>query len=188
MSECIVLGARRIAIHASKTISKGKRPPAQTRQEQGLGRPVVGGRKKSKVLGRCTTMGKSEAEAAMAVILKPQNEDAVQIQKPVYTFGVYLEQVFLPMCHRKWKESTRMTTEPRMVFHLKPAFGPQVLRSITRDQMQTFLDNKAKTLSRSIVDHLRWDLNKRFQDGPRRRSRGLESSVGAFHSAMQAGG
>src|SRR5258708_33905899 len=44
MSECIVLGARRIAIHASKTISKGKRPPPQTRQEQSLGRPVVGGR------------------------------------------------------------------------------------------------------------------------------------------------
>src|SRR5580693_1129529 len=43
MSECIVLGARRIAIHASKTISKGKRPPPQTRQEQGLGRTVVGG-------------------------------------------------------------------------------------------------------------------------------------------------
>jgi integrase len=121
------------------------------------------GRKKSKVLGRCTTMGKSEAEAAMAVILKPQNEDAGQTQKPVYTFGVYLEQVFLPMCHRKWKESTRMTTEPRMVFHLKPAFGPQVLRSITRDQMQTFLDKKAETLSRSIVDHLRWDLNNVFK-------------------------
>ena len=107
--------------------------------------------------------GKSEAEAAMAVILKPQNEDAGQTQKPVYTFGVYLEQVFLPMCHRKWKESTRMTTEPRMVFHLKPAFGPQVLRSITRDQMQTFLDKKAETLSRSIVDHLRWDLNNVFK-------------------------
>src|ERR1035441_5256424 len=44
MSECIVLGARRIAIHASKTISKGKRPPPQTRQEQSMGCPVVGGR------------------------------------------------------------------------------------------------------------------------------------------------
>jgi len=38
-------------------------------------------RKKSKVLGRCTTKGKSEAEAAMAVILKPQNG---QTQEPVY--------------------------------------------------------------------------------------------------------
>jgi hypothetical protein len=66
------------------------------------------GQKKSRVLGRCTEMRKSEAEANMAVILKPQNEVAGQTQKPVYTFGVYLEQVFLPMCHRKWKESTRM--------------------------------------------------------------------------------
>ena len=38
-----------------------------------------------------------------------------------------------------------------------------MLRSITRDQMQTFLDKKAETLSRSIVDHLRWDLNNVFK-------------------------
>jgi integrase len=29
--------------------------------------------------------------------------------------------------------------------------------------MQTFLDKKAETLSRSIVDHLRWDLNDVFK-------------------------
>ncbi len=121
------------------------------------------GRKKSKVLGRCADMGKSEAEALMAVILKPQNEEAGQTQKPVYTFGVYLDEIFLPICRRKWKESTRMTPEPRMSFHLKPAFGSQALRSITRDQLQTFLDGKAATLSRSIVDHLRWDLNAIFK-------------------------
>ena len=28
-----------------------------------------------------------------------------------------------------------MTTEPRMIFHLVPAFGAQLLRTITRDQM-----------------------------------------------------
>jgi integrase len=99
----------------------------------------------------------------MAVILKPQNEEAGQTQKPVYTLGVYLDEIFLPMCRRKWKESTRMTTEPRMSFHLKPTFGSQVLRSITRDQLQAFLDGKAATLSRSIVDHLRWDLNAIFK-------------------------
>ncbi len=82
------------------------------------------GRKKSKVLGRCTTMGKSEAEAAMAVILKPQNEDAGQTQKPVYTFGVYLEQVFLPICHRKWKESTRMKfVDPRIKIEKVPTLA-----------------------------------------------------------------
>jgi len=56
-----------------------------------------------------------------------------------------------------------MTTEPRMLFHLIPAFGAQLLRTITRDQMQLFLDKKAENLSRSVVDHLRWDLNGIFK-------------------------
>jgi integrase len=104
-------------------------------------------------------MPKSEAEVQMALILRPLNEGAGRAQRPAYTFSGYLEDVFLPLCRRKWKESTRMTTEQRMMFHLKPAFGGQALRSITREQLQALLDEKAETLSRSIVGHLRWDLN-----------------------------
>ena len=33
-----------------------------------------------------------------------------------------------------------MTTEPRFNFHLLPAFGPVLLKSMTRDQLQGFLD------------------------------------------------
>src|SRR5271154_162255 len=44
MSECIVLGAERVMIHASKTISKRKRQFPQTREKQGLGGTVVGRR------------------------------------------------------------------------------------------------------------------------------------------------
>lgn len=106
---------------------------------------------------------KSEAEARMALILEPTNVGAGHPEKPVYTFGVYVEEVFLPLCRRKWKESTRMTTEPRFNFHLLPAFGPILLKSMTRDQLQGFLDEKAKELSRSVVDHLRWDLNAIFK-------------------------
>jgi hypothetical protein len=116
------------------------------------------GQRRSKVLGKFADMPKSEAEAQLDSILKPLNAGAGRISKPGYTFSGYLEDVFLPLCRRKWKESTRMTTEPRMLYHLKPAFGGQSLRSITRDQLQDFLDEKALTLSRSIVDHLRWDL------------------------------
>jgi len=43
------------------------------------------GNRKSKVLGRVSEMGKGEAEALMAVILKRTNEDAGQTQKPLYT-------------------------------------------------------------------------------------------------------
>jgi integrase len=56
-----------------------------------------------------------------------------------------------------------MTTEPRMVYHLTPPFGAELLHRITRDQMQLFLDGKAQCLSHSIVDHLRWDLNAIFK-------------------------
>jgi len=64
---------------------------------------------------------------------------------------------------RKWKESTRVTTEPRMLYHLIPPLGSQLLQQINREQMQIFLDQKAQTASRSIVDHLRWDLNSIFK-------------------------
>lgn len=123
----------------------------------------VDGQRKSRVLGRCADMPKSEADSRMALILDQANADAGHPEKPIYTFGVYVEEVFLPLCRRKWKESTRMTTEPRIMFHILPVFGPQLLRSITREQLQSFLDGKARTLSRSVVDHLRWDFNAVFK-------------------------
>jgi uncharacterized small protein (DUF1192 family) len=143
-----------------KRFQKGSiRPRKHGKTKVWVGQWWERGQKRSKVLGRVADMPKSEAEAQMLIILKPLNEDAGCAQKPVYTFTGYLEEVFLPLCRRKWKESTRMTTEPRMMFHLKPALGGQPLRTITRDQLQGLLDEKAETLSRSIVDHLRWDLN-----------------------------
>ena len=121
------------------------------------------GHRRSKVLGKCSSMPKSEAEARMAQILERTNAGAGHPEKPVYTFGVYVEQIFLPLCRRKWKESTRMTTEPRFNYHLLPAFAPMQLNAITRDDLQDFLDRKGKELSRSVVDHLRWDLNAIFK-------------------------
>src|SRR5258708_33905898 len=64
------------------------------------------GRNKSKVLGRCTTGGKSETEAAMPVILKQQNENALQNQKPPYTYRVYLQPDVRPAWRRRGTETT----------------------------------------------------------------------------------
>ncbi|MGI9071801.1 MAG: tyrosine-type recombinase/integrase [Bryobacteraceae bacterium] len=147
-----------------KRFQKGSvRPRKHGRQKVWVAQWWEHGEKKSKVLGRCTDMPKSEAEARLAVILKPFNEGAGQSQKPIYTFRVYLEELFLPAVRRKWKESTRVTTEPRMTYHLLPGLGDHLLQQITREQMQGFLDQKAITASRSIVDHLRWDLNSIFR-------------------------
>lgn len=56
-----------------------------------------------------------------------------------------------------------MTSEQIISTHLIPAFGHHQLRSITREQMQDFLDEKAQTLSRSVVGHARWFLNAIFK-------------------------
>ncbi len=98
------------------------------------------GAKRSKVIGRCADMLKSEAEARLVVILKPFNVDFGFPEKPAYTFKVYVEEVFLSVMRRKWKESTRMTTEPRITAHLVPAFGERQLKQITREQMQEVID------------------------------------------------
>src|SRR6185437_10156321 len=44
MSECIVLGARKVIHDASQTISKRQRPSAQARPPESVGRAVVGTR------------------------------------------------------------------------------------------------------------------------------------------------
>jgi hypothetical protein len=41
-------------------------------------------------------------------------------------------------------------------------FGHRELRSLKRDELQSFLDSKA-SLSFSTADHLRWDLRQIFE-------------------------
>ena len=117
----------------------------------------------SRVLGKCAEMSKGQAEAVMASILQPLNGEAGNREVPVYTFKVYLEQMYLPVCRRKWKESTRMTSEPTIQCHLSPRLGPRLMPEITRDDMQELLDEKAETLSTSVVAHLRWHLSGIFK-------------------------
>lgn len=117
------------------------------------------GHRKSKVLGKCCEMAKGQAEAMMAAVLQPINETAGIPQMPVFTFKQYVEDVFLPVCRRKWKESTRMPSEPTIQLYLLPAFGQKLLSEINRGQMQRFLDGKAATHSHSVVGHLRWHLS-----------------------------
>ena len=70
------------------------------------------GGRRSRVLGKCSEMSKGQAETIMASILDPLNEKAGTRQPRSFTFKQYVEDVYLPVCRRKWKESTRMTSEP----------------------------------------------------------------------------
>lgn len=121
------------------------------------------GSRRSKVLGLCSKMTKGEAEAAMAAILQPINEGTARGPRPVFTFGQFVEDVYLPHGRRGWKESTAGTSEQIIRKHLLPEFANDLLHTIRRDQLQDFLDRKAAELSFSVVAHLRWFLNGIFK-------------------------
>jgi integrase len=121
------------------------------------------GSRRSKVLGRCSQLGKGEAEAILSAILQPVNSGVTHIANPVYTFEGFIKEVYLPFCRRSWKESTAGTSEQIVKTHLFSAFGPALLQAIRREEMQDFLDRKALELSSSVVAHLRWFLSAIFK-------------------------
>ena len=121
------------------------------------------GARRSKVLGRCAQMTRSEAEIQLAAILKPINEGMAPVAKPVLTFGEFVEQVYLPHCRRTWKRSTESTTVPIITNHLVTEFAGRLLGTISRSEMQDLLETKAPGLSQSMVGHLRWQLNGIFK-------------------------
>ncbi len=75
------------------------------------------------------------------------------------TFGSYVLNVYMPERCKKWRQSTADTTGERFNAHLLPEFRGCELRSLTRTWLQRLIDEKAKTLAKSAVRHLRWDLN-----------------------------
>ena len=95
--------------------------------------------------------------------MRPLNERAGQRQSLPTNFRSYVSNVYLPQRRKKWKDSTDQTTTERIQTHLLAAFENFELVDLTRDRLQTFLDQKARSLSRSVVSHLRWDLNAIFK-------------------------
>ena len=115
------------------------------------------------MLGRCSQMGKGEAEAALSAILQPINGGLAQGSKPLYTLEQFIELEYLPFCRRSWKASTAGTSEQIVKTHLIPELGRKLLPAIRREELQDLLDRKALDLSDSPVKHLRWFLNAIFK-------------------------
>jgi integrase len=84
--------------------------------------------------------------------------------KPVYTVAQFVGSVYFPVSRRRWKASTTMTTEAVIRAHLLPELGPRLLEKVTREELQALLDVKAAAgLSRSVVEHLRWQMRAIFR-------------------------
>jgi integrase len=114
------------------------------------------GIKKSKILGPCSEMTKTQAREAAAEIVK-------QIKRDTNTtlFGPFVEGPYFDFYCRKWKFSTAENNKQRIRTHLVAPFEDRELSSFKRDELQDLLDSKGG-MSFSVVDHLRWDLKQIF--------------------------
>jgi integrase len=118
------------------------------------------GKKKSRVIGLMKEMTKGEAREAVSRIIAEERAQHEPNRAP--KFGEFVENVYFPYYTRKWKDSTRENNVNRVSVHLVGAFSDGELPSFRRDGLQDLLDAKAKSLSFSVVDHLRWDLKQIF--------------------------
>jgi integrase len=121
-----------------------------------IGRWWEDGQRKYEKLGRVSEMTKSQAKEKLMEKLRAIN--ARPDLNLNTSFGDFVQDVFFPLYRRKWKRSTKMTTEDRIEFHLVGQFKERSLTDILREELQSFLDAKASALSFSTVDHLKWDL------------------------------
>lgn len=77
------------------------------------------------------------------------------------TVTAFLHETHFPLLSRKWKPSTESTNRERITREIGGAFGNRDIASLTREELQSFLDSKF-ALSFSTVSHLRWDLKQMF--------------------------
>lgn len=127
-----------------------------------LGMWREGEHRRTKTLGQKSTMTKSDARAMLDDILAPLNANHEQTGR--MQFDAFVRDVYYPFCRRKWKRSTRTTTEDRMNRHLVAELSGLELRNVNRVALQDLLDRKAGSgLSFSLVGHLRWDLRHIFR-------------------------
>ena len=125
-----------------------------------IGKYREGGQHKTKLLEKSREITKSTAQEKLQEITKPLNErSAISSDCNLKNF---VEGVYFPFYQRKWKVSTLMCNKDRIRREIVAKFGARELPTLTRDELQDFLDSKS-SMSFGTVAHLRWDLRQIFE-------------------------
>jgi len=163
MFSVAAVDARKGEIYASKAIPAGLPEDPKAEWKKLLVCPVEGAFKTEvQRIGLCSKMDRMKAERILTEILTPINEGAENPERVIWTFAAFCEEVYLPVCHRKWKVSTGMVEANRLEVHLIRPLGQKLMQEITRSELQTLLDEEARSCGRSMVDHLRFRLRSVF--------------------------
>jgi integrase len=118
--------------------------------------------RRTKTLGTKSEMTKTDARKKLDAILAPINSWSGAGNWNMRT-GDFIRDIYYPFCRRKWKRSTRMTTEERIDKHIIPELEESEIRTVSRVRLQEFLDRKAAAgCSFSVVNNLRFNLRHIF--------------------------
>jgi len=154
----------RTTVRRRRFQSRCLRKVKRGRQWVWIGKYYENGEGRTRVLGPCAQLTAGGARANLQEILRPINQGAGFRSDLPTNFRDYVLKVFLRQRRKKWKDSTDTTTSGRFDHYLLPQFGHCELVELTRDRLQQFVDETASSgLSKSVVDHLRWDLNAVFK-------------------------
>src|SRR5947209_104706 len=145
-----------------RLMRKSRYQQGSVRKQRGrwMGMWWVDGKRKSRTIGLIKDMTKSEAREVVADIV--ERLQAERSADRIWRFGEFVNEVYFPFYARKWKRSTRDNNVNRVLVHLVSVFKNRNVASLRREELQDLLDAKAKALSFSVVDRLRWDLKQVF--------------------------
>ena len=104
------------------------------------------GHRRKRTMGKVSKMPKAKAQAELDAILAPINSRA-EAPSPSKKFGDFIKNAYLPLYRRKWKRSSATTNEERLKVHLLKVYEERTLGSLSRDELQAFLDEKAAAVS-----------------------------------------
>lgn len=132
------------------------------------------GSRRYRTLSKCSEMSQGRARFLLDELMRPLNQPAPtpapvkqqeeRQEKKKYKLREFVKEKYLPFCERKWKESTTATSKDRIGYHIVGDLGMLEMSSVSREQLQDFLDEKAADgLSESVVSHLKWNLRSIFQ-------------------------
>jgi len=119
---------------------------------------------RTKDLGRCSDISRAAARTAADEILQRVQGSIPSLRSSTLPLQRFIEDTYLDVKTRKWKASTRGTTEQLLRDYVTRPFGNRLVHSITRKELQAHLDRLAQEdKSESVVAHVRWQLAAIFR-------------------------
>ena len=125
------------------------------------------GSHRQRTLGPTSELTRTEAETERAnfmIRMNAKNGIAKPMRMSRVTLGEFVHGKYFPFKEGRWKDSTKLTTKDRMERHLVDEIGDRLLVDLDREVLQELINRKAAVgLSKSMADHLRFDLGGIFK-------------------------